>query len=102
MRWYNYDHLDNLRRDSLSSYQQQSSDFAKAQFLNLSDLGKWKWVGRRLQAVKSAMLMLNDCVNPKQVSPEPAYANFVQLDDMPGCVGAAAVLFVVGTTPTGP
>lgn len=52
--------------------------------------------------VKSAMLILNDCVNPKQLSPELAYANFVQLGDIPACVGAAAVLFVVGTTPTGP
>ena len=63
-------------------------------------------VGRKLygnsQVVKSAMLILNDCVNPKQLPPELAYANFVQLGDIPACVGAAAVLFVVGTTPTGP
>jgi hypothetical protein len=52
--------------------------------------------------VKSAILILNDCVKPKQVSPELAKANLVQLDDMPACVGAAAVLFVVGTTPVGP
>lgn len=52
--------------------------------------------------MKSAMLILNDCVNPKQVSPELAYANIVQLGDIPGCVGAAAVLFMVGTTPLGP
>jgi hypothetical protein len=61
-----------------------------------------KRAGGQLQAVKSAMLILNDCVNPKQLSPALAYANNVQLGDIPGCVGAAAVLLMVGRTPTGP